>query len=150
PPGAAPRAPRRAAQQGRAGELEQPPGGLLGVGLAQQASDAVLEQQKRPAPGDRDHRKSAGLRLEHDLAEGVGGAREQEDVGVRVGPRQSVALEPAEEDGAVAEALAQMVLLGPATRQHELQAWLARAGEQEGLGKQLDALLARDPPGVED
>ncbi len=43
-----------------------------------------------------------------------------------------------------------MVLLGTATRQHELQAWLARAGEQEGLGKQLDALLARDPPGVED
>ena len=50
-----------------------------------------------PPRGDRDHRQAAGLRLEDDLAEGVGGAREQEDVGARVGARELVALEPAEE-----------------------------------------------------
>ena len=64
----------------------------------------------------------ARLRLEHDLAEGVGLAREAERC--RRSRRRAascVALEPAQEGGAVAEALGQPRLLGAAAGEHQVQ-----------------------------
>ena len=49
----------------------------------------------------------------------------------------------------LAEALAQRVLLGAAAGQAEVQARVALARGEEGVGQQVGALLAGQPPGVE-
>ena len=48
-----------------------------------------------------------------------------------------------------AEALAQRALLRPAARQAQVQARVAFARGEEGVGEQVDALLGREAPGVE-
>ena len=48
------------------------------------------------------------------------------------------------------EPRAQRVLLGPAAGEHEVQPRVARAGGEEGVGQQVDALLLGQPAGVED
>ena len=77
------------------------------IGRCQQTGLAVFDQRGRAALADCDHRQPAGLRLEHDLAEGVCAAREQEHVGAGVGPSQVLAVLPAQEGGAVTEPVAQ-------------------------------------------
>ena len=99
----------------------------IGVRGAQEARGAVAHERRRAALVDRDHRQSAGLRLEDDLAEGVGAAREEEDVGAGVGAGEVVALQPAEEGRVLAEAVAQRRLLGAAAREHEVQPGIERA-----------------------
>ena len=111
-----------AAQQRRGGELQDGAGDVVGVGLAEHAGVAVLDQRGRAALGDGDDRQAAGAGLEHDLAVGVGGRAEEEDVGAGVGARQLLALEPAEEGRVLAEADAQLVLLGPAAGEQQVQA----------------------------
>ena len=78
---------------------------------AQATCDAVGDDARRPAFADGHDRQPARLRFEQDLAERVRAAGEEEDVRARVGARQRVALEPAEERRVLAEALAQGVLL---------------------------------------
>ena len=111
---------------------------------------AVLDQRGRAALGDGDDRQAAGARLEHDLAVGVGVRAEEEDVGAGVGAGQVLALEPAEEGRVLAEAGAQLALLGTAAGQQQVQPWIGLAGTQEALGEQVDALLAGEAAGVED
>lgn len=60
-----------AAQQWRGGQLQNRAGDVVGVGLAEHAGVAVLDQRGGPALGDRDHWHAAGTGLEHDLAVGV-------------------------------------------------------------------------------
>ena len=98
-----------------------------GVGRAQQPADAVLDQRAGAARVHRQHRHAARLRLEHDLPEGVGRAREHEHVRARVCGRQLLALEPAEERGAVAQALGQVLALGPVAGEDQVQARDARS-----------------------
>ena len=69
------------------------------LGRAQATGDPVLDQRARPALGHGHDRQAARLGLEQHLAEGVRAAREEEEVGARVGARQLLALEPAEERG---------------------------------------------------
>ena len=138
------------ALQRRRRQLDDRVGQRLRVGRAQAPGDAVLDDRARAALGHRDDRQPAGLRLEQDLPEGVGAAGEEEEVGARVGARQRVALQPAQEARVLAEALAQRVLLGAAAGQAEVQARVALAGGEEGVGQQVGPLLARQPPGVED
>ena len=132
------------ARSGAAGERRRPrrPARPASAGQ-QQPGDAVLDDRARAALGDRDDRQPAGLRLEQHLAEGVGPAGEQEQVGARVGVGERVALEPAEERRVLAEPLAQRVLLGAAAGEHEVQARVALARGEEGVGEQVGALLAR-------
>ena len=140
---------RTAARPPRPGGARAGAGGEAGDGVgerarprrAQHAGAAGGDQLGRAARGDRDDRQPGGLRLEHHLAEGVGLRAEEEEVGVRVGARQRVALEPAEKRGGAAEPRAQRVLLGPAAGEHELQPRVARAGGEERVGEQVDALL---------
>ena len=74
---------------------------------------------------------------------------EEEEVGVRVGARQLLALEPAEKRRGAAEPGAQRGLLGPAAGEHELEPRVARLRGEEGVGEQVDALLARQPARVQ-
>ncbi len=112
---------RRSRSSASAGELEHGIGERVRVGCAQQPAHTLLDQRQRAALGDGDHGQTARLRLEHDLAEGVGAAGEEEDVGARVGAGEALAVEPAEEPGGLAEALAQSLLLGAAADEHEAQ-----------------------------
>ena len=114
-----------AAQQRRGGELQDGAGDVVGVGPAEHAGVAVLDQRGRAALGDRDDRQAARPGLDHDLAVGVGARAEEEDVGAGVGARQLLALEPAEEGGALAEPLAQLALLRAAAGEQQVQARVA-------------------------
>ena len=139
-----------AAQQRRGGELQDGAGEVVGVGLAEHPGVAVLDQRGRAALGDGDDRQAAGAGLDHDLAVGVGARAEEEDVGAGVGAGQLLALEPAEEGGALAEPRAQLLLLGAAAGEQQVQARVDGVGAQEALGEQVDALLAGQPARVED
>ncbi len=123
---------------------------MVGVGTAEQPGVAVLDQRRRAALGDRDDRQPAGAGLEDHLAVGVGDAAEEEDVGARVGDREVLAAEPAEEGGGVAEPRAQLLFLGAAARQQQVQPGICGVGAEEGVGEQVDALLLREPARVED
>ena len=43
-----------------------------------------------------------------------------------------------------------MLALGPVAGEDQAQAGTLLTGQQECVGEQIDALLVRDPPGVED
>ena len=77
------------------------------------------------AGGDRHDRDAGGLRLEDHLAERVRARGEAEQVRLRVGRRQRVAVQPAEERRVGAEPLAQARLLRTAAGEHEVQAGVA-------------------------
>ena len=139
-----------AAQAGRGGELQQRPRQVVGVGAAEEAGVAVLDQRRRPTLGDGDDRQAAGRRLEDHLAVGVGAAAEEEGVGAGVSARQVLAGEPAEEGGAFAEPLAQLGFLGTAAGEQQVQARIGLVGAEEGLGQQVDSLFAGQAAGVED
>ena len=138
-----------AAQQRRGRELQHGAGDVVGVGPAEHPGVAVLDQRGRAALGDRDDRQAAGAGLEHDLAVGVGGRAEEEDVGAGVGARQVLALEPAEEGRALAEPRPQLALLGPAAGEQQVQPRVGLVRPQEALGEQVDPLLAGQATGVE-
>ena len=60
------------AQRRALGEAEDLGGHLLGARLAEQPASALLDQVGRAAGANGDDRYAAGLRLDHDLAVGVG------------------------------------------------------------------------------
>jgi hypothetical protein len=55
---------------------------------------------------------AAGAGLEHDLAVGIGGRAEEEDVGTGVGPSKLLPFQPAEEGRLLAEPRPQLHFLG--------------------------------------
>ena len=116
-------------------EVDDRAGQRLRVGRAEAPGDAVLDDRAWPALRHRDDRQPAGLGLEQDLPEGVGPAGEEEEVGARVGVRQGVALQPAQEARVLAEALAQRVLLRAPAGEAEVQARVALAGGEEGVSQ---------------
>jgi hypothetical protein len=130
--------------------LQQRPRKVVCVRAAEQAGVTVLDQRRWTAFGDGDDRQATGGRLEDDLTVGVGAAAEQEGIGAGVGARQILAAEPAEEGGTLAEPLAQLAFLWTAAGEQEVQARVGGVGAEEGLGEQVDALLAGQPPRVED
>jgi hypothetical protein len=92
-----------AAKQRRGSQLQDRAGDVVGVGLAEHAGMAVLDQRGGSTLGDRDHGHAAGAGLEHHLPVGIGGRAEEEDVGAGVGASQVLALEPAEEGRVLAQ-----------------------------------------------
>jgi hypothetical protein len=138
------------AQQRRGGELEDGAGDVIGVWPAEHPGVAVLDQRGRATLGDRDDRQAAGAGLEHDLAIGVGGRAEKEDVGAGIGARQILALEPAEERRPLAEPCPQLRFLRPTAGKQQVQPRIRPMRQQEALGEQVDPLLAGEAAGVED
>jgi hypothetical protein len=82
------------ALQRRLRELDKRFRQRTGIGRPEQAGDAVLDDRARAALGDGDDRQAARLRLEQDLAEGVGAAGE-EAIPVWVRARAIVLTHPA-------------------------------------------------------
>ena len=118
--------------------------------LAEHAGVAVLDQRGGAALGDGDDRQAARPGLDDHLAVGVGARAEEEEVGAGIGARQLLALEPAEEGRALAELRAQLLLLGAAAGEQQVQPRVDGVGAEEALGEQVDPLLAGQPAGVED
>ena len=138
-----------AAQRRRGCEQEDGAAKALGVGRAEQSGLAVVDQRRGATDADGDDRQPARLGLDDHLAVGVGAAAEEEHVGARVGARQVLSAEPAEEGRVLAEPLAQLRLLGPASGEQQVQAWVMAPCPQEGLGEQVDALFLRQPARVQ-
>ncbi len=110
-----------AAQQRRCRQLQDGPGDVVGVGLAEHAGMAVLDQRGRPALGDGDDGDAASARLEHHLPVGIRGRAEKEDVGAGVGASELLSLEPTKEGRVLAEAAAQLVFLRPTAGEEQVQ-----------------------------
>ena len=113
---------------------------------------AVGDQLSRAAVADGDDRQPAGLRLEHDLAEGVGARAEEQHVGGGVGGRERLALEPAEESSRASPSRARSrSSSGPPPASTEVEPRVARPRAARNASReQVDALLAREPARVQD
>src|SRR4029077_12639995 len=110
----------------------------------------VDDERGGPPLVDGHRGQPARASLDQDLPEGVGPAAEEEEVGACVRLGEIVALEPAEEGRAVAEALAQHLFLRPASAEQQVEPRIGVVGADEGFGQQLYALLLGLPPYIQD
>jgi hypothetical protein len=138
-----------APQQRRGGELQHGAGNLVGIGPAEHARVAILDQRGGAAFGHGVNGDAAGAGLEHDLAICIGGRAEEEDVGAGISPGEGLAFEPTEECGVLSQAETQLLFLRTTAGEQQVEPGIDRPRAQEALGEQVDSLLAGQATGVE-
>src|SRR5207237_1108195 len=104
----------------------------------------------RPAAMRDDRGQARGLRLEDDVAEGVGRAREDEEIGAGIGRRQRVAVEESGEQHVGAFVLGRERLEMRTVADHdEIPGVSALLEGAEGLEQSVEILLPRHAADVE-
>ena len=117
-----------------------------------EAGAAVEDVFARPALVGDDHRNARGLGFEHHVAEGVGGAGEDEEVGGGVDRGQGLALQISGKAARTAvQAGLHLCQIGPVSHHHQLDAGDPSADQAlEGIGQQVQVLLPGDPSHIEE